>query len=613
VEWAATIAHCNRKVICFHRHATDEQMSSCTSSSSGHLSDAKSVALTLGLSQSERMSTRRTELGLTVDAQVAEIGPAEATQFISAFKSAGKVDSRLVKAYADDISAGRWMLNGASVVFSKELKVLDGRARLLACIQANKAFRTLVIRGIDENAFETIDSVRKRRLADVLTIRRFPHGRALAAALRIIWAYQNGSIASPRSLSPIVLLDLIQAHPEIRDSVVPSLRAAPVLPHGSGIALHYLFSLAEPRKSEKFFAQIGTAPLPSEDAPAVRLHRVLDELRTMGGYRKQLYVLAVSIKAWNAFLTGRPLKQLRYSPGREPFPEIAGLKGSESPHNALSNSESAKSSSGQSETLVARVETVTPERAQQLLASNTLNRGISGSVVDKYARDMRAGRWCLNGQTIKLTKSGRLLDGQHRLEAVKKAKRPFPAIVVEGVPESCLGSLDVGHKRGLSEILRDRAETNTASLASALRWLWMLKHEVVLAANTSPTNGEMLELLEANPGIRDGQKYAASLREFMGSGITAALHYIFGEKDRDQADLFFERLIDGVELASTSPILHLRQRLIKIRASHRVRAAEAERVALTIKAWNAYRTNRPLQQLSWRTRGASREELPAAV
>jgi hypothetical protein len=305
-------------------------------------------------------------------------------------------------------------------------------------------------------------------------------------------------------------------------------------------------------------------------------------------------------------------EQLRYGPEREPFPEIIGVKRSKSARGPKSNNQQGSDSQHEAEALLARVEMVTPARAERLLALNTINRGISGSV-DKYARDMRAGRWYLNGQTIKLTTSGRLLDGQHRLEAVKKAKRPFPAIVVEGVPESCLGSLDVGHKRGLGEILRDRGETNTASLASALRWFWMLKHEVVLAANTSPTNGEMLELLEANPEIRHGQKYAANLREFMGSGITAALHFIFSQKDPGQADVFFERLIDGVELTSTSPIYHLRERLIKIRASHRVRAAEAERVALAIKAWNAYRENRSIQQLSWRTRGAAREELPAPV
>lgn len=549
-----------------------------------------------------------------IESRVIEIGPEEARPLIGAFKSTGKVDQKLIRAYAEDMAAGRWMLNGASIVLSKDKKVLDGRARLLACIEAKTSFRTLVIEGIDDGAFETIDAVRKRRFADVLTIRRLPHGRALAAALRIILAYRNSSIVSPRSPSPIVLLDLIEGHPEIRDSVMPSRRAAPLLPHGCGIALHYLFSLVDARKSDDFFAQIGPATLSSDESPPQRLRRVLEDLRARGGYRKQIYVLAVAIKAWNAFLTGKALKQLRYSPEREPFPEIAGLKSSPQPRNlkkgGVRDHELVRSRPPK---LDVRVEMVTPDLAERLLVANTINRGISGSVVEKYARDMREGRWRLNGQTIKLTASGRLLDGQHRLEAVKKAQRPFPAIIVEGVPESCLGSLDVGHKRGLGEILRDRGETNTASLASALRWLWMLKHEVVLAANTSPTNGEMLELLDANPEIRRGQKYAVNLREFMGSGITSALHFVFSQKNVEQADTFFERLIDGVELTSTSPIYHLRERFIKIRSSHRVRVAEAERVALTIKAWNAYREERPLQQLSWRTRGTARELLPAAV
>jgi hypothetical protein len=539
------------------------------------------------------MVTRSADSGTSIQTRVAVITPADAARLVTSFRSTGKVDQKLVKAYAEDMAVGRWMLNGATIVLSKDSKVLDGRARLLACVQARQSFKTLIIEGVDDGAFETIDAVRKRRLADVLTIRRFPHGRALAAALRLIWSHQSNSIANPRNVSPMVLLDLIEAHPEIRDSVLPSLRAAPLLPHGTGIALHYLFSLVDPKRSDEFFAQVGT----ELGGPAALLRKVLEELRAKGGTRKQLYLVAVSIKAWNAFVSGKSLKQLRYSPDREPFPEIAGLKpAKQNQHSPNSQPDARKLN--QDDQLVARVEMVTPERAEQLLALNTINRGISGSVVDKYARDMRAGRWRLNGQTIKLTTSGQLLDGQHRLEAVKKARRAFPAIVVEGVPESCLGSLDVGHKRSLGEILRDRGEVNTASLASALRWLWMLKHEVILAANTSPTNGEMLELLEENPGIRNGQKYAASLRDFMGSGITAALHFVFSEKSVDQADAFFERLVDGVELTSTNPIYHLRERLIKIRASHRVRTAEAERVALAIKAWNAFREKRPLQQLS---------------
>jgi hypothetical protein len=192
----------------------------------------------------------------------------------------------------------------------------------------------------------------------------------------------------------------------------------------------------------------------------------------------------------------------------------------------------------------------------------------------------------------------------------KKAKRPFPSIIVEGLPEESFGSLDIGRRRSVADILRERGESHTIVLASSLRWLWMIQNEVVLAANSSPTNGELLNLLEQHPSIRQSLRHVAAIREIMGSGIATALHYTFAAKDQILANEFFSRLVDGVQLSDTSPIYHLRERLIRTRSSHRVRLAEAERVALAIKAWNSFRQGRPMQLLVWRNRGAMREALP---
>jgi hypothetical protein len=140
----------------------------------------------------------------------------------------------------------------------------------------------------------------------------------------------------------------------------------------------------------------------------------------------------------------------------------------------------------------------------------------------------------------------------------------------------------------------------------------MLRHEVVLAVNTSPTNSEMLDLLEKHPDIRDSLKATTQVSHLMGSGMACALHFVFGEKSPAEANEFFARLTDGLELTATSPVYHLRERLLKIRATYRLRMAEAERVALAVKAWNAFRSGKPMQQLAWRNRGATRELLPAA-
>ena len=50
----------------------------------------------------------------------------------------------------------------------------------------------------------------------------------------------------------------------------------------------------------------------------------------------------------------------------------------------------------------------------------------------------------------------------------------------------------------------------------------MIENNVVLAANSSPSSGELLDLLERRPGIRTSLKQVATIREIMGSGIAAA-------------------------------------------------------------------------------------------
>ena len=84
------------------------------------------------------MNARSADSGMSIQTRVAAITPTDAARLVASFRSTGKVDQKLVKAYAEDMAAGRWMLNGATIVLSNDSKVLDGRARLLACVQARQ-------------------------------------------------------------------------------------------------------------------------------------------------------------------------------------------------------------------------------------------------------------------------------------------------------------------------------------------------------------------------------------------------------------------------------------------------------------------------------------------
>lgn len=543
--------------------------------------------------------------------ETAEITPSIATEMLNHTHASGHVDQSALASFEKDMSAGRWVLNGAPIVLSSQGSLLDGRARLHACVKSGASFQTLVVRGVSSSAFETIDSIRKRTLADVLSIRSEVHGRSLGAALRIIWSYQTGlTPGSGKGPGTTALLSILEQAPEIRDSILPALRAMPLLPHGCGIALHYLASRISSEKADQFIAQIGEPVSTDADNPVVQLRNALMALRGQGGARKQTYILAIAVKAWNAFSQGKPIKHLRFGAERESFPRFEP-ESRWGPLGDIRETMHVAKPQQPIGSLKVRVALITPEMAELMLSDRGPNRHVSLPVINKYARDMLAGRWRLNGQTIKIGKDGRLLDGQHRLEAAKKAKRSFPAIVVEGLASEIFASLDTGRRRSVSDVLRDRGESHTMILASALRWLWMIENGVVLAANSSPNNGELLEVLNCHPDIRVSIKKVSSIREIMGSGIAAALHRTFADKDTPRANEFFARLIDGVQLAEHSPIRHLRERLIRTRSSHRVRLAEAERVAISIKAWNAYREDRPVQLLIWRNRGGAREALPA--
>lgn len=88
---------------------------------------------------------------------------------------------------------------------------------------------------------------------------------------------------------------------------------------------------------------------------------------------------------------------------------------------------------------------VSPELAKEWLKSNTFNRKVSPSTVNRYARDMASGQWRLNHQGIAFDGHGVLVDGQHRLEAVAKSGATVRMMVTWGADRVGIDELRVRH------------------------------------------------------------------------------------------------------------------------------------------------------------------------
>ena len=258
--------------------------------------------------------------------------------------------------------------------------------------------------------------------------------------------------------------------------------------------------------------------------------------------------------------------------------------------------------------LLTEVLSVTPDLALEWLAKNTRNRPIRKTHVQDLADRMRRGEWHLNGEPIKFSTSGVLLDGQHRLEAVLESECTVEFMVVYNLAEEAYETIDTGMKRTMADFFAVRDEKHSKQLSSALRYLsYLLAGRTDF--NSRFTNSQALNVLETHSNVRNSLDPGLDVARLMQAGLAAALHYLFSSVDPEKAEEFFERLATGADLCTGHPILQLRQRLLERPKGYQIRPVMA--AALTIKSWNAFYQNRQMVNLRWRQSGETPEPFPA--
>lgn len=259
-------------------------------------------------------------------------------------------------------------------------------------------------------------------------------------------------------------------------------------------------------------------------------------------------------------------------------------------------------------TLKTSIMTVTPELAAKWLAKNDNYRKLREEHAGKLARDMRAGKWTLNGEAIKFN-GEKLVDGQHRLQACVIAKKPFKTLVVTGVKSDM--EMDSGMQRKFCDYLAHEGHANARSLAASLALLHHYENTGLgqRVSRRSATNSDLQRQLKKHPNLAEWVTMAILARHVIPVGIAAALCYLFGAVDRAMAERFVEALRTGEGLTKRDPVLMLRERLIKDQQS-RTKMGRIDKMALVIKAWNHWRRGSAPEVLIWRGSGPAAEAFP---
>lgn len=269
--------------------------------------------------------------------------------------------------------------------------------------------------------------------------------------------------------------------------------------------------------------------------------------------------------------------------------------------------------------ITAKVEKITPSIAEGMLAHNTHNRNIVPKSLKVIERALRLGEWELNGEAVKIAGDGTILDGQHRLTACVNTGVSFETFVIRGLPMETQESMDGGAKRTAAQLLTLRGIPNATYQAAIARSLIIREHSSLKLATTprttefSPTRTEIVRFAVEN---QDRIQYLVhkcsqlSKRIPLGTGATAALVEEFEKVDADDAAFFFERILDGQNLAKGDPIYALRDYYQKVVDKVAVHRDPAYVAAITVKAWNAYRVGRTVTLLRFKPGGANPEKFP---
>ena len=241
-----------------------------------------------------------------------------------------------------------------------------------------------------------------------------------------------------------------------------------------------------------------------------------------------------------------------------------------------------------------KLESITPELATEWLTKNTSNRGLRDQAVLQYARDMLMDRWLLTGETIKFDTEGKLLDGQHRLEAIVKCNRTVPMFVARGLEPDAQKVMDTNLKRTTGDMLKLQGFTNHMTLAAVVRLAMTYQTNVPptrrkSTASNAPTHIEVSEFVEKNPEIVDAVNTTMRYRNTIDipPSVTGVVWWELSKLDPDMCNTFFESLANNTTNGVGDPRNALIQRLFSARRNSESIPQNAY-LSMIFRVWNAW-------------------------
>lgn len=260
---------------------------------------------------------------MTITYRTETIKPERAIELLEGNTHNRDLKQSHVEKLAQIMRLGQWELNGESIKINGT-NILDGQHRLWACVEADVAFTTLVIRGLKKHVQKTVDTGMIRTGAHHFQMEGETYASLLSHTVAKIMAHDEGCARIRTGVSNISLEDYLKENPDIREFVNHyGASSMKIMPRAIAAAAHYIFSRIDPEEADEFMGNVIEGVGLKKETPQLCLREKL--IRDMTAKRKipADVKYALVIKAWNLSRKGKKCKRLVFMTGgdkSEPFP-----------------------------------------------------------------------------------------------------------------------------------------------------------------------------------------------------------------------------------------------------------------------------------------------------
>ncbi len=525
-------------------------------------------------------------VGAGLKFEQAMLGPQRARHLLASAGPRRPVRQELVNAYSEVMGAGGWLMNGVPLVIAASGHLIDGRHRLMAAVQANIAFPTLIATGIPEDIVDLPDRHRRRSFAQVLEARGIGHARAVEALLMRLLQHHDGTLGSRHAGQSWSRMERVLRHnPRIIEIAAQPPPAG--MPQTLGHMLFFMGGCCDPAALARLMSAFADPALHARDEPgAVLRHALAGPRKDRSANARATRELAFAIIALNAAVQGQAPRRLAWSPGR-PLPVLQGYP----PLPGADWRDERTPAAGPGGTGAAAcgidVAMVTPAMAAALLESDHGNRQVLLSHVESLARDMREGRWAFNPRPICLAANGRVLDGRHRLRAIIEAGVAVEMPIMRGLPEAAFDTYDRQHGQApaLAEILPGFGDG--ALLAAMANLLW--RHERCPPGSPpgKASAAELRDILAQHPRLAEMRTFARRMVAYATPSALGYAAYVIERENPVQGAAFLARLDGSLAEPPAHPVSRLRRRLLAMRRAGAGREAVLAAVLECFRAGRA--------------------------